>query len=176
MAAEVAAAPGPVQHGELRIEALQHDLGGIAVLARLVLPFAGLQGAFEINLGALLQILLHDLAEPLVEDDDAVPLGLFLAFSGRLVAPAFGGGHPQIRDRPAVLGAPDFRIRTEISDQDDLVHRACHNCLLPAAFLAGRSTASRSAAVRASANRSATLNGGCAPASMFSLFHKPACR
>src|ERR1019366_8338194 len=124
VAAEVTAATatGTVQHGELRIEALQHDLGGIAILARLILPFAGLQGAFEIDLGALLQILLGDLAEPLVEDDHAVPLGLFLALSGRLVAPAFGGGHPQIRDRPAVLGTPDFRIRTEIADQDDLVH------------------------------------------------------
>src|SRR5215470_8148094 len=43
-----------VQHGELRIEALQHHLGGIAVLALLVLPFARLQLALDIDLRAFL--------------------------------------------------------------------------------------------------------------------------
>src|SRR6516165_10065773 len=43
--AELAAGaiPGPVEHGEVRIEVLQHHLGGVLVLARLILPFARLQ-------------------------------------------------------------------------------------------------------------------------------------
>src|SRR5581483_8009036 len=47
-----------VEHGESRVEALQHHFGRIAILPRLVLPFAGLERALEINLGALLEILL----------------------------------------------------------------------------------------------------------------------
>src|SRR6516162_5459005 len=54
------AIPGPVEHGKLGVEVLQHHLGGVLVLARLVLPFARLQLALEIDLRALLQILLGD--------------------------------------------------------------------------------------------------------------------
>src|SRR5262249_8818401 len=76
-----------------------------------------------------LHVLLYDLAEPFVEDHDAVPLGLFLALAGGLVAPAFRSRNPQIGDRPAVLGAPDFRVRAHVADQDHLIHRASHNVL-----------------------------------------------
>src|SRR5262249_34360476 len=81
--AEAAAptAAAAVEHGQRRVESLQHHFGRIFLDAALVGPFAGLQRALEIHLGALLQILLADLAEPLVEDHDAVPLGLFLALT-----------------------------------------------------------------------------------------------
>src|SRR5215471_2567161 len=130
--AELAAGaiPGPVEHGELRIEILQHHLGGVFVLARLVLPFARLQLALEIDLRALLQILLGDPAKPLVEDDHAVPFGLLAALAGRLVAPGVRRRHAQIRDRPAVLRAPDLGIFAEIADQDHLVHATGHDALL----------------------------------------------
>src|SRR6516165_6484490 len=49
-------AAGAVEHGQLRVEALQHDLGGVALLPVLVLPFARLQRAFQVNLRALLEI------------------------------------------------------------------------------------------------------------------------
>src|ERR1700730_17896167 len=125
-AAAATAARAAIEHGEVRIEPLQHHLGRVFLGAALVGPFARLQLAFDINLGALLQILLGDLAEPFVEDDDAVPLGLFLALAGRLVAPAFGGRDAQIGDRPPVLGPPDLRVLAEVSDQNHLVHAACH--------------------------------------------------
>ena len=67
-AARRAAAAAAVEHGQRRVEALQHDLGRVFVVAVLVGPFAGLQRAFEINLRALLEILLDDLAQALVED------------------------------------------------------------------------------------------------------------
>jgi hypothetical protein len=35
-----------------------------------------------------------------------------------------------MRNGTAVLGAPDFRIAAEIADQNDLVHRTCHDSLL----------------------------------------------
>src|SRR5262249_20165896 len=96
--AQIAASaiPGPVEHGELRIEVLQHHFGGVFVLARLVLPFARLQLPLEVDLRALLQILLGDPAKSLVEDDDAVPLGPLAALPRGLVPPIVRRGHAQI--------------------------------------------------------------------------------
>src|ERR1700730_15896958 len=128
--AEAAAAStaASIQHGQARIEALQHHFRGILLDAGLVGPFAGLQLALDVNLGALLQILLGDLAQAFVENHDAMPLGLFLALAGGLVAPVFRGGDRQIGDRPPILGTPDFGILAEIADQNHLVHASCHRC------------------------------------------------
>src|SRR5262249_41607387 len=133
-----AAIAGPVEDGELRIEVLQHHLGGVLVLARLILPFARLQLALEIDLRALLQILLGDPAKPLVEDHHAMPFGLLAALAGCLVAPGIRGGHAQIGDRPAVLRAPDLGIFAEIADQDHLVHATGHDALLLVARIVRR--------------------------------------
>src|SRR5215831_3588654 len=124
------AIPCPVEHGELRIEVLQHHLGGVFVLARLVLPFARLQLPLEINLRPLLQILLGDPAKSLIEDDHAVPLRALAALAGCLVAPSFRGRHAQIRDRAAVLRAPDLGVFAEIANQDHLIDATGHDALL----------------------------------------------
>src|SRR6185503_754061 len=71
-----APAAGAIEHRQRRVEALQHDLGRVAVLAVFVLPLARLQRAFEVNLRALLEVLLGDLGETLAEDHDAMPFGL----------------------------------------------------------------------------------------------------
>src|SRR5882724_10567766 len=55
-----------------------------------------------------------------------MPLGLFLALAGRLVAPAFRGRNAQIGNRPPMLRPPDFRILAEISDQNHLVYASRH--------------------------------------------------
>src|SRR5712672_2989551 len=116
-----------VEHGEVRVETLQHHFGRVFFHTALVGPFASLQLAFEVNFCAFLQVLLGDLAQPFIEDHDPVPFGLFLALAGRLVAPAFRGGHAQIGDRPAVLGPSDLWILAEISDQNHLVHTSRHH-------------------------------------------------
>src|ERR1700738_4251077 len=118
---------GPVEHGVLAVEALQHDLGRVLVLTGLVLPFARLQRAFEVNLGALLEVLLDDAAEVLVEDHHPVPFGALAPLAGRLVAPRVGGGDAQIDDRSSVLHAADLRVLSEVADQNHLVHAACHD-------------------------------------------------
>ena len=123
------AASGAIEHRQRRVEALQHDLGRVAVLAVLVLPFARLQRAFEINLRAFLEVLLGDLGEALAEDHDAMPFGLLAPLAGCLVAPAFRGRDPQIDDRAAVLGAADFGVGAQIADENDLVDAACHRSL-----------------------------------------------
>src|SRR6266403_5832777 len=51
-----AAAPCPVEHGQFRAEALEHDLGRIAVLAGLVLPLARLELALHVNFRPLLEV------------------------------------------------------------------------------------------------------------------------
>ena len=64
-AAAATAAAAAVEHGQGGVEALQHDFGRVFLDAGLVGPFAGLQLALDVNLGALLQILLGDLGERL---------------------------------------------------------------------------------------------------------------
>src|ERR1019366_8448647 len=134
------AAAAAIEHGQRRIEPLQHHFSRVFFDAGLVGPFARLQLAFDVNLGALLQILLGDLAEPFVEDDDPMPLGLFLALAGRLVAPAIGGRHAQIGNRPPILGPPNFRILAEISDQNHLVYASRHHHS-PSSKITGKITA-----------------------------------
>ena len=125
-----AAARSTVEHGQLRVEALQHDLGRVGVGAVLLLPLARLELAFKINLGALLQILLGDTGEAFAEDDDAVPFGLLASLAARLVAPTLAGRHAQIDNGPPVLGVPHLRIGAKIADQNDLVYRPRHQAPL----------------------------------------------
>src|SRR5690606_9704686 len=53
----IAAAAAEQLHGAAHVH---HDLGGVAVLALLVLPLAGLQAAFDVALRALAQVLAGD--------------------------------------------------------------------------------------------------------------------
>src|SRR5229473_638977 len=121
-----AAAAGGVEHCQFAAEAGQHDFGRVFLDAGVVGPFAGLQGALDIDLGALAQVFLGEFGEPLVEDHDAVPLGALLALARHLVAPALGGREVQIGDAHAVLGRADFGVAAEIADENDLVDAASH--------------------------------------------------
>jgi hypothetical protein len=56
-----------------------------------------------------------------------VPFGLLTPLAGVLVAPAFRGRHRQVGDRTTVLGAPDFRVRAQIADENDLVDATRHD-------------------------------------------------
>src|SRR5262252_7986238 len=123
---EIPAAARAIKHGKLGAEALQHHLGRVAILALLILPFARLQLALDVDLRTLLQILLGHLGEILVEDHYAVPLGPFPPLAGRLVPPGFGSRQPQVDDRPTVLGPADFGIGAKIADQDYLINATSH--------------------------------------------------
>src|SRR3546814_11072794 len=95
--------------GQIAAEALQHHLGGVLLDAVLVGPLAGLQGALDVDLGALAQILLGHLAELLVEDDDAVPFGALAPLYRVAAAPGFRGGGRTVGGLGSVLGAGDLR-------------------------------------------------------------------
>src|SRR5690625_1857936 len=125
--ASSAAAGTGIEHGQLTTEGAQDDLGGIALLSRLILPLSRLELPFHIDLRALPQETLADVHQPLVEDHDPVPLGAFATLAGLPVAPAFRCPRRQVADSAATLHRPNLRIPTEIADQDDLVDAACHD-------------------------------------------------
>src|SRR5262249_50767670 len=125
--AGIAAGAAGVEHGEFAAKALQHDFGRVFLLTRLVGPFARLQLALDIDLGALVQVFLGHVHNALIEDDDPVPLGLLATLAGVLVAPAFGGGKREVGDTRAVLRAADFGIAAQIAHQNDLIHATCHD-------------------------------------------------
>src|SRR5580765_9074997 len=64
----LAAAIPAIQHGQFATEILQHHFRGVFLGAIFVGPFAGLQLAFDIDLGALAQIFFRHLSQILVED------------------------------------------------------------------------------------------------------------
>ncbi len=78
---------------------VNHDLGGVAILAALILPFTGLQGAFDVDLRAFTQVFARHFGQ-FAEQHDAVPLGLLFLFAGRLVTPAFGGRQVMLATAP----------------------------------------------------------------------------
>src|SRR3954451_12155551 len=121
-----ATAAAAIEQRQVAAEALDHDLGRILLLAGLVGPFAGLELARDIDLGALLEVLLGDAGDVLVEDHHPVPLGLLLALAGGLFLPALRGGEAEVHDGLAGAEPPDFRVLAEVADQDDLVHAARH--------------------------------------------------
>src|SRR4029077_1827779 len=73
------------------------DLGGVALVALLVLPLARAQTAFDVNLRALAQVLGGDLRQA-PEKRHAMPLGALLLLPAGLVAPALAGGDAQVGD------------------------------------------------------------------------------
>ena len=89
--------PPAVEEDQNPIVGRQMDLGAVAVCARLVLPFAGAELAFEVNLRTFLKVFFCDLAEALAEDDDAVPFGAFDAVAA-VVFPALAGGNDESND------------------------------------------------------------------------------
>src|SRR3546814_13356975 len=100
---------------------VRSDLGRIAVLPVLVLPFAGLELAFDIDLAALAQIAFGHIGKTFAEDRDRMPFGLFLALAGVAVLPRFGRGDAPIDNLAAVLERPAFRISAEFPDQAHFV-------------------------------------------------------
>ena len=87
-----------VRGGAHALAAAQHlhlidaDFGAVTVLARLrVLPFAGADAAFDVNLAAFAQVLARDLGQTTVEDQP-VPLGVLAWLAALLVLPLVSGG------------------------------------------------------------------------------------
>src|SRR5262245_6285999 len=105
------------------------DFCRIPLVAVLVIPLARLQATFDVDLLALRQVLLQAL-RLLAPQDDAVPLGFFLALSA-LVVPHLGRRKVQRRHGSATRRVAELRIAAKIADEDYFVH-ASHRC--PSSF------------------------------------------
>ena len=116
-----------IQHGHHAAIILQNNLCRIAVIATVILPFAGLQLALNIDFRAFFQILLGDAAKSLGKQDNTMPFGLFAAFARVFITPVFAGCQTQIHHRTPVFGAPDIGVCAKISHQNDLIHASCHD-------------------------------------------------
>ena len=126
-----AAVTAAAEEGQLAAIAPENDLGRVFFNALLVGPFAGLELAFQIDAGTLAQILFGKPREVLVEDDHTMPFRALALLAAVAVFPALGSRDRQVDDLGAVLAAPDLGVAAEITDQNHLVHTACHGCLAP---------------------------------------------
>ena len=106
-----------------QLDPVGHDLGGVPLLAVLVVPGPRLDAALDVDLLALLQVVLQRLGL-LAEQDDAVPLGLLDPVAGLAVLATIGGRDAETRDREAVAGELQFRIPPEVADENRLVDAA----------------------------------------------------
>jgi len=103
------------------LHVLGDDVGRVTLDAVLVGVLAGLQAAFDVDRGALLEVLAHDLGQA-AEERDAVPFGQFLLFAGLAVLRLVRGGDRDVRDGVAARHVADFRVAAEVADDDDLVN------------------------------------------------------
>ena len=101
------------------LDAVGTDLGGVTVLAVLVLPLAGGELAFDIDEAALAQVLVAVFGGTL-EDHDAVPFRAVYTLAV-LIGIGFIGGDAQGSDGRAVLGVAQFRITTKTTDEHNSV-------------------------------------------------------
>src|SRR5215831_17736268 len=97
-----------------------HDVETGALLAFLVLPFARLNAAFNVDHRALLQILLANLGQ-LSPRGDAVPFGALLALAIAVFV-GFVGGHGEVRDGLAASGVARFGIAAQSADENHLIY------------------------------------------------------
>ena len=125
-AAEVGfAATAAVKH----LDVVGDDFGGVALLAALVGPFAGLQAAFDVEFAAFACVLADDFGGAAV-GDDAVPFGFFAFFAGVFVVPGLTGGDGDVGHRFAVGHVAHVRVVAQVADEYDFVD-ACHfGCFL----------------------------------------------
>src|SRR5215207_10286156 len=114
----------PAEHDQLA----HVDLRAVARLTLLVLPLAVLDASFDVQLVALLHVLLDDVGELRalgVPDHAAVPLRLLLLVTG-LVVPGATRRERKGRDAVPTRGRPHLGIVPEVADQRHLVQAPAH--------------------------------------------------
>src|SRR5882672_11253735 len=113
-------APAP-EHLQL----VTDDLGRVAIVALLVLPFARAQASLDVDLRALAQVLAGDLCQA-PEERHAVPFGALLLLTGLLVAPAFAGRDAQVRHGRAGGHGASLGVGPQVAYENDLVDATRH--------------------------------------------------
>src|SRR4051812_25305650 len=97
-------------------DAIAADLGGIALVAVLVVPLPRLQPALDVDLLSFGEIFSQRLRR-LAPQHDAVPLGFLLPLAA-FVVPHLGGRHVEGGDSSAAWCVAQFSIASEVADQN----------------------------------------------------------
>src|ERR1051326_1980255 len=103
------------------------NLRSFALVAFLIVPFAGLQAAFDVNLTSLGQILITDLRQP-VPGHDVMPFGSLLTFPGIFVIPGIVGCHRKSAKRDTAGRIFQLRITPEPAHKNHFINGLCHRC------------------------------------------------
>src|SRR5260370_10055156 len=136
------------------------DFKAGALLAFLILPFAGLDAAFDKDERALLQILLRNF-RLFTPDHDLVPFGALLALAIAVFV-SFIGRERKIGHGLPATGVARFRIATQTADENAFIDR--HGNLLAARNVTrgerkGKSRARREEREELAEARAGTLAG-----------------
>src|SRR5207237_1380280 len=121
--------------------AVASDFSGVALVAVLVVPLAGLEAPLNVDLLALGEIFRQRF-RGLSPEHDAVPFGLFLLLA-RLVVPHLGRSHVERGHGGASGRVPQFCVAPEIAHEDDLVHTSHAGCPFNTAAVPIRAYSSR---------------------------------
>jgi len=120
-AARSSAASATVGASAQHTEICGHNFKAGALLALFVLPFAGLDAAFDKDKRTFFQVLLGDFSL-FTPYDNFVPFGTFLAFTV-FVFVGFVRGHGKIGNGLATAGEARLWIAAETADQNDFIYR-----------------------------------------------------
>src|SRR5262249_28847132 len=100
-------------------DAIAANFRRVALVAVLVVPLPRLQAALDVDLLPLREVFRERFGR-LAPQDDAVPLGFFLALAV-LVVPDLRRRHVDRRDRSAARCVAQFGIPSEVADQNHFV-------------------------------------------------------
>ena len=128
-AARTATLAAGIQH----LHFVGDDLGRIALNA-ILLPRASTQAAFDIDLRALLDILVDYLREA-IEEHHAVPFRLFLRLTGSLVFPSLTSGQCDIAHGAAARKVARLGVCTTITYQNNLIYASARHIILQNSLL-----------------------------------------
>jgi hypothetical protein len=102
-----------------------NDFGGEPIISLFILPLPGPQFTLDEHLRAFSQVFRGNFAQT-AKQRDAMPFGALLLGPGGLIFPRLAGRDANVRDRHPAGHGTSFRVRAEITDQNDLVYAARH--------------------------------------------------
>src|SRR5690606_6177230 len=103
-----------------QLHGFRDDLGGVALLTFLDVPFAGLQTTLDIDRTPLLQVLAGNFRKS-VEEHHAVPFGFLALLARRLVVAHARRGQRDVADLAAVGRRTVLGVSPKIAKKDHLV-------------------------------------------------------
>src|SRR5690606_11252455 len=121
-----AAAAAAAEHDHLPHD----DVGPVADVALVVLGLRVLEATLDVEAVALVYVLLDEVGQP-IEERAAVPLGLLLLLAAAIGEGAICRGR-ELRHLASAGDREDLRLRTDVSDQHDLVEGPSHSNRLSA--------------------------------------------